>query len=453
MKKYTAILLLLSCFFSVGAQNTITSSNTLNHDMVVDKDATNWELSYDFMGTDAGAKQATCTGDMIPPDILCPQNITQGTSTANCGTPVFFYPTATDNCLETVECDPPSGSFFPNGTTTVTCTATDMSNNTASCMFDVTVISEVIPPTIICPNDIIVANEPGLCYALAEWAVPSATDNCGVSAVICEPASTSFFPFGTSTVNCTAIDISGNTSSCEFTVTVIDTETPIIACDDITAIADPNTCDAVVTWPDFVSDNCGISSFICDQPSGSSFPVGTNTVTCITMDASGNEDVCTFDVNVVDNEPTFINCPNDMVVSSNPNTCDAVVTWADPVSNSCSDLMTFCQIPSGSNFSIGTTEVFCLITNPFTTIVCTFDVTVTDDCLANCPPVINLNNTTVNGLYHAENSVSATNTITSGTNANFKAGDAVELKNGFAAPSNTNFSAEIENCTGNGNQN
>ncbi|USK52550.1 HYR domain-containing protein [Bacillus sp. CMF12] len=39
----------------------------------------------------------------------------------------------------TAVCTPESGSFFPSGTTTVTCTATDANGNTFTCTFRVTV--------------------------------------------------------------------------------------------------------------------------------------------------------------------------------------------------------------------------------------------------------------------------------------------------------------------------
>ena len=41
--------------------------------------------------------------------------------------------------LPSVVCSPPSGSFFPRGTTLVTCTATDAAGNQATCEFPVTV--------------------------------------------------------------------------------------------------------------------------------------------------------------------------------------------------------------------------------------------------------------------------------------------------------------------------
>jgi len=48
-----------------------------------------------------------------------------------------------------VVCNPPSGSVFPLGTTTVTCTATDAADNIATCSFNVTVY-DTTPPTASC---------------------------------------------------------------------------------------------------------------------------------------------------------------------------------------------------------------------------------------------------------------------------------------------------------------
>jgi hypothetical protein len=74
--------------------------------------------------------------------IGCPGDMTQP-SDAGCTGAVVTYtdPTATDNCDPSpgVVCSPPSGSTFPVGTTTVTCTATDACGNTSECTFDVTV--------------------------------------------------------------------------------------------------------------------------------------------------------------------------------------------------------------------------------------------------------------------------------------------------------------------------
>jgi hypothetical protein len=87
---------------------------------------------------------ATTTVDPIPPQITCPPNITavaQLTCPASTTAVVNFTPTVTDNCSATYVCSPASGSAFPVGTTTVSCTATDTAGNTANCSFTVTVFS------------------------------------------------------------------------------------------------------------------------------------------------------------------------------------------------------------------------------------------------------------------------------------------------------------------------
>ncbi len=100
-------------------------------------------------GSVGSETNATCTftvtvNDTQPPQITCPSNVTAVTALtcpASTGSVVDFPPpTVSDNCPGvTVQCTPPSGSVFPVGTTTVTCTATDASGNTATCSFTLTV--------------------------------------------------------------------------------------------------------------------------------------------------------------------------------------------------------------------------------------------------------------------------------------------------------------------------
>ena len=79
-----------------------------------------------------------------PPTITCPPNQTAVTAAANGASVAVNYPApvASDNCsIPTVVCAPPSGSLFPAGVTTVTCTATDSAGLQASCSFTVTVFN------------------------------------------------------------------------------------------------------------------------------------------------------------------------------------------------------------------------------------------------------------------------------------------------------------------------
>lgn len=87
---------------------------------------------------------APFTLDDTPPVLVgCPSDVTVPADAGGCTGAVVTYtaPTATDACDATpsVVCVPPSGSVFPVGTTTVTCTATDACGNESTCAFDVTV--------------------------------------------------------------------------------------------------------------------------------------------------------------------------------------------------------------------------------------------------------------------------------------------------------------------------
>lgn len=219
--------------------------------------------------------------DTQNPAAICPANIsetTMGTSAV-----VNFTATVMDNCPSaTVSCDPASGSSFPLGITTVTCTAMDASGNQASCSFTVTVAQDC---AITCPADITVNNAPGQCAATVTFS-PMTAGSCG--AVSCSPASGSSFPVGTTTVTCSTT--AG--PSCSFTVTVNDAEAPQISCAPLTIVGvtpTPGGSCAVVNYAlPSATDNCSGVTVACSPPPGSCFPLGTTTINCTATDASGN---------------------------------------------------------------------------------------------------------------------------------------------------------------------
>jgi hypothetical protein len=84
--------------------------------------------------------------DTAPPVLDCPSSVSVRDSVADgAGEVVTFTVTATDDVdpSPSVVCAPPSGSFFPPGTTFVTCTATDASGKESTCQFPVTLRSSV----------------------------------------------------------------------------------------------------------------------------------------------------------------------------------------------------------------------------------------------------------------------------------------------------------------------
>jgi len=152
--------------------------------------------------------------------------------------------------------------------------------------------------------DITVANDPNQCGAVVTFPAPTTSGTCGVVSV--SPASGSFFPVGTTTVNVTTT--SGASDS--FTVTVNDTQPPTITCpDNIIAQAAPDATSAVVNYTATGADNCPGFVLSYNPASGSTFPLGTTTVTATNTDASGNTATCTFTVTVNQQQTIQFNAP------------------------------------------------------------------------------------------------------------------------------------------------
>ena len=185
-----------------------------------------WQLeAQDYFGGDTGNIRAfsliittytcstTCVGSC---ELTCPANITQSNDPDQCGAVVNYPPPTTTGTCGTVTCSPASGSFFPVGTTTVTCTATG-----DDCTFTITVV-DTQPPSISCPANVTAVGTPGVPTVVVNYPPPTASDNCPGVTTACVPPSGSSFPIGVTTVTCTATDASGNTATCSFTVSTFD---------------------------------------------------------------------------------------------------------------------------------------------------------------------------------------------------------------------------------------
>ena len=133
----------------------------------------------------------------------------------------------------------------------------------------------------------------------------TATDNCTLVPVTIEydiePGSP--FPVGTTTVTATATDEAGNSSSCSFTITVIDNEAPVPVLASLPAIT--GTCSVTVTEIPLANDNCDDLAGVPDVPLTFTTP-GTFTITWTYTDAAGNSSTQPQTV-VVNNNPGVIN--------------------------------------------------------------------------------------------------------------------------------------------------
>ena len=282
--------------------------------------------SNKFQVTDAAGNTSSCTllvtvVDVEAPVITCPANMTMNTDPGACtSSPTFAAPTGTDNCsgaTTTQIAGLVSGSALSLGVNTNTFRVTDAGGNSTSCSFTITVNDNQIP-AITCPANISVPTGGGFCGATVTYSTPSGTDNCGATTTqTVGSASGSIFSVGTTTNTFRATDFSGNSTTCSFTITVTDAQAPTwSACPaNISVSTSPTTCDAVVTWTaPTASDNCGVISSSGSPASGSTFALGTTTVTFTAADAGGNTGTCAFTVTVSDNVAPTAACHNAVVI-------------------------------------------------------------------------------------------------------------------------------------------
>lgn len=237
-----------------------------------------------------------------PPLLGIPESVV-AEATSSAGANVSFSATGVSQGGTglVVSCDHVSGSLFPLGSTTVTCTATD-SFGTTTGTFPV-VVTDTVKPTLTLPGPIVSSD------AVVSWTATATDAIDGPLVVHCSPASGSTFPFGTTVVQCFAVDSDANETTGSFTVTVTGGAPVLTLPADITAEA-TSPSGAVVTYT-ATADTGTIS---CSPASGSTFPLGTTTVQCTATNSDGTT-TGSFHVTVQDTTP-----PDILKLTADPST-------------------------------------------------------------------------------------------------------------------------------------
>ncbi|XP_033117029.1 receptor-type tyrosine-protein phosphatase epsilon-like isoform X2 [Anneissia japonica] len=164
--------------------------------------------------------------DNEKPKLNCPQSVERPTDQGENFTTydINEQVSATDNVDVVVpNCVPNTDTFYLNGPTSITCTATDNSGNAESCSFEVTVYDPEPPKFENCVDQtfILLFNDDG--EAVVNYTKPRVTDNVGVvSGPVCTPNSGSMFSMDSTLVTCNASDAAGNIGNCSFNVILID---------------------------------------------------------------------------------------------------------------------------------------------------------------------------------------------------------------------------------------
>ncbi len=253
---------------------------------------------------------STCPLDGVNPTITCADDITvecvDGVGLVDLSA---LNPTATDAC-EPVEVTNDGTESYPLGTSPIVFTATDGNNNASVCVTEVTV-QDTQAPVLTCGESQTVSADPGVCGALATITA-TATDGCDSEGVtILGPSGTidtaTFFGPGENAVVLTAVDSSGNKSTCETKVNVVGIDPLEILCDAERVVDAPaDFCGFPEAIAADVKDVC--APVVTVKSASDSFPIGVNSVTFEASNDRGETDTCETKLTVRDVTAPSISC-------------------------------------------------------------------------------------------------------------------------------------------------
>lgn len=320
-------------------------------------------------------------------EIACRPPISTGSEPGLCGHGNIFmdHPfIVQDGCGDLIfENDAPD--FFEVGVTHVTWIVTDACGNSATCMQDVLIYDQEAP-VIECPPAITLEATTTDCGTVFGLVDPPITDNCTSEVEVFNDAPP-VYPSGLTVVTWTAIDYTGNSSSCTQNVTVVDTQAPTFVFCPSSFVVQGSNCEAIpVFWDSPVAiDNCANVQITSEATPGQLMEVGQTEITYTGTDDNGNVATCSFTIQVTNGNAGssgangFDFCPEDIQVFTS---CQqpVAVDWPEPIPNDDCYENLFSNLENGGIFEQGSTTVtYTLQDYGGAAYYCSFDVKVIDD--------------------------------------------------------------------------
>jgi hypothetical protein len=315
----------------------------------------------DTAGNSASSTATVTVVDNIPPTVITRDITIYLDATGN----ATVYPSDIDNGSSDaagIRLRSAGPAFFTGanlGPNTVTLTATDRNNNTASGTAIVTV-ADNIAPTAVAQNITVYLDTSGNATITGADINNGSTDNAGIDSLALDVTSFTGADLGDNTVTLTVSDASGNSSTASATVTVIDNLAPIASAQNFTAFL--NAAGTVsITASDIdngSTDNVAIDSLSLDVTSFTVADLGENTVTLTVTDTSGNVSTASAIVTVADNIAPTIVVPGDIVVQATSVSGASVSFAASATDNADSDVVITYSVDgvpviSGATFAVG----------------------------------------------------------------------------------------------------
>ena len=319
------------------------------------------DVSVVLTVTDTSGNSATSTAIVTVGDAILPVAKSKGiTLTLNAAGEAIIATSdidnnSTDNCsIASLSLSKTNFDCSNLGENTVTLTVTDNSGNFITTDATVTVVDTTIP--IIAGKDITVYLSTDGSISINPIDVDNGSaDNCGIVSRNLSATTFTCTDIGSNTLTYTVEDVSGNSNSTTVTVTVLDTEKPLVYTNNVTVQLDGSGVATIVASAidNGSSDNCGIASITLDKTSFTCADLGDVVVLLTVTDTYGNKSTTSAIVTVVDLiSPTIITqditiyLGADGLVSisvedinnGSSDACSQVTYSLDKTNFSCSDL-------------------------------------------------------------------------------------------------------------------
>ncbi len=313
--------------------------------------------------------------DTTPPTVTAPVDITieaTGATTAvNLGTA-----SASDLVSGTLIPTASDLGPFAVGQHTITWSATDSANLTATAIQLVTV-TDTGAPVLTLPNPITV-EATGTTGAIVNYTATANDIVDGVLSSGCVPISGSTFAVGTTAVNCSVTDSANLTTSGSFNIKVVDTTAPTVTAPANITLEATGATTAVNLGSASASDLVDGSITPTASNTGP-FAVGIHTITWSATDLANNTGTATQTVTITDTGAPALSLPGNLSVEAS-SAAGALVNYVATASDTVDGSLTpVCTPISGSTFALGTTVVNCSVTDSANlTTSAGFNVTVED---------------------------------------------------------------------------
>ncbi len=294
------------------------------------------------------------------PTLNCPTNILVSNDPGDCGAVVnFTLPSCASNCAGTTITQTDvsgltSGDFFPVGTTIIEYTI-DNGVESSICTFEIEV-EDTEQPASSCINQMNVFVNSNCEYVVEDFTIApflNITDNCGIGVITQSPLPGTIISgvLTQDSIKLNISDIHGNSSKCNFKITLRDTTSPTISCPPNQIEPITSGCQAVLQnyiALSTVSDNCDANPIVTQSPAAGSTFTTSQIVTLYAQDIFGNIDSCSFLVVSNDISAPTISCPGNSVVYVNED-CEYIVpdfTGSATASDNCDPSVTIVQTPA-----------------------------------------------------------------------------------------------------------